>query len=174
MNYNKKFNKQLEEGEIGERVFASYIKTFKGFNIINFNTNIDYDILAELNNKEIKFEIKTDRYEFYKNIITNNMFIEVLCNDKVSGLSATKADIFVYFFPDYEMAYVIKVNDLRDLIRVGGFRRTSRSGDKGRVTGYLIDRHKNAEYFKIYNIKKLPVWNNTIVTDLYKDKKSNV
>lgn len=170
MNYNNKFNKQLEEGEIGERVFASYIKKFKGFNILNFNTNIDYDILTELNGKEIKFEIKTDRYEFYKKIITNNMFIEVNCNGKVSGLSATKADIFVYFFPDYEMAYVIKVNDLRNLIRENGFRRTTRSGDKGKVTGYLIDRHKNAEHFKIYNIQKLPIWNNTIVSSLYKEK----
>lgn len=162
MNFYEKFKTDLVGGELGERVFASYLQQTKGFDIISFNNDYKYDIKTEYLCKEITFEVKTDRYEFLKGVQTNNMFIEVSCNNKPSGISKTEADIFVYFLPDYEEAYLISVKKLKELLltRPELFRYTTQSGDGGKVKGYLINRYENKNLFKVYNIHKLKCWTN--------------
>jgi len=160
MNLYEKFKTDLVGGELGERVFASYLKQQKGFDIISFNDDYKWDIKTEYFCKEITFEVKTDRYEFLKGVKTDNMFIETSCNNKSSGISKTEADFFVYFFPDYEEAYLISVKRMRELLltRQDLFRYTTQSGDGGKVKGYLINRVDNRELFKVYNIPKLKCW----------------
>jgi hypothetical protein len=155
MNYSSKFYRDLKYGEIGEKIISSYLID-KGYNILNFNKDKDYDIKVEKNGIIKTLEIKTDRYEFFKNKKTNNMFIETECNGKKSGVKATKADYLIYFYPDYEVAYLISINNINELLRFGI--RSSFSGDGGKVVGYLFNRFEFGKYFKILNIPKDKIW----------------
>lgn len=159
-NLTEKFYSDLEDGELGERVFASYMVKKEGFELIKYNKDIDYDILMSKNGLEVMLEVKCDRYEHFKNVITDNIFIEVRCSNKPSGIMATKANIFVYFFPDQESAYLIKVDKLKELLntRPDIFRRAEQSGDDGRVIGYLINKKNYGYLFKILYIKKQKCW----------------
>lgn len=157
-NYNAKFKEDLKWGQIGERVIAKWLEKYKGFQTIDFGNDNKYDIEMKKDDKKVLLEVKTDRYEFFKKKITGNIFIETTCSEKLSGIHTTKSDIFVYFFPDLEEAFFIKVKDLKNLIKEYPFRRTNRSGDKGKVTGLLIDREEFRSHFRVEKIKKLPIW----------------
>lgn len=161
MNFTEKFYNDLEGGELGEKVFAYYMNQKNNYEIIKFNKDIKYDILMRKNGKDITFEIKTDRYEYLKGVVTDNIFVEVRCSNKPSGIMATEADIFVYFFPDQEEAYVIKCSELRTLLqtRPDLFRRAEQSGDGGRVIGYLINKRLHRSIFNICKIEKHKCWN---------------
>lgn len=155
MSSYDKFKKDLKIGEVGERLIAKYLNE-KGYKILGFNNDMDYDVLIEnKNGSKITLEIKCDRYELYKGI-TNNMFLEINCNGKKSGILGTKADYFIYFYPEWELAYMIKVKDVIELIRYGY--RTEMSGDDGKVTGVLINRFEFEDYFKIFSIKRDSIW----------------
>jgi hypothetical protein len=160
INYNEKFKNDLKWGELGEKVIAKWLETYKGFSgtIFNPNKNSDFDFSSSIKGKTVLFELKTDRWEYFKNKITNNIFIEVSCSDKLSGVHTTKSDIFVYFFPDLEEAYFIKTEDLKELIKTPGLKLTEQSGDKGKVKGILINRNIFKEHFNIENITKLKIW----------------
>lgn len=154
MNFNEKWLKDLEDGNNGEKNIARWLKQNKSHKIISFNDDNKYDILTEYNNKQITYEIKTDNWEFYHNRITNNIFIEVMCNSKLSGVMVSQADVFVYYFEKRNKAYFIKMSELKRLLKENPeyFHRTTKSGDGGKVTGYLINREKYSHLFKIYDI----------------------
>ena len=65
----------------------------------------------------------------------------------MSGLLGTKAVYFIYYFPDFEKAYMISVNKLKKMLREETylFRRSEMAGDGGRVVGYLLNRIDNEE-----------------------------
>lgn len=155
MNYKESWETSLAQGELGEVIIAEYLKE-KGYNILEFNKTIEWDIKIEKDGFIKTVEIKTDRYEYFTGKITNNIFLEQKCNGRKSGLLASTADYFIYFFPDYELAYLIKMSDCRELLHYGT--RRSLSGDKGKVTGVTINRFEFSDRFKIFNIKKSPLW----------------
>lgn len=159
-DYNAKFQEDLKWGELGEKVIAKWLEKYKGFTdtIYNPNKNNEYDFSSIIKGTTISYEVKTDRYEYFKKKKTGNIFIETTCSEKLSGIHTTKSDIFVYFFPDLEEAFFIKVKDLKNLIKEHPFRRTTKSGDKGKVTGLLIDREEFREYFTVEKIKKIAIW----------------
>lgn len=143
------FEKDKEKGEVGEKKVAEFLER-KGFKIISFNKDINYDIVVEKKNKLYRIEVKTDEWEFYHNKITNNMFIEVSCSGKRSGIVASNCDIFVYYFPRYDLLYMIKKKKLLEILLICGVRK-SFAGDGGRVVGYTINRKIYAEHFNIYD-----------------------
>jgi hypothetical protein len=162
--HNKWLN-DLNEGQKGERVIAEHIINKKDgeYEIVEFGNDHKYDFKLESKLKEtyIYFEVKTDRYEYFKDIHTGNLFIEVSCSGKPSGVSTTQADYFVYYFPDKELAYLIKVNDLKTLLLTEDHIRSTQSGDGGRVSGYLINRETWGHKFIILKIKKdTEIWTN--------------
>lgn len=168
MSNEKKFKKDLKTGIVGEKLIAKYMKE-KGYKIINYCINMDYDIMIEdKNGLRITLEVKTDRYELY-NGITNNMFLEVKCNGKRSGISGTKADIFVYFYPEHELAYFIRVDEVRKLANYG--RRTTMSGDGGLVTGYLINRFDYEHMFKVVKIERHHIWDKVYQAESEQNRK---
>lgn len=148
------FKLDLAKGEAGEVEVADFLKKM-GFEILNFNKNMDYDILAiqrrfasvigdrllhTIPNQQYTFEIKTDEWEHYHEKVTNNMFIEISCNGKPSGIAGSKSDFFIYYFPKHETLYAIERKKLiKELYSMGGIR-SSQSGDGGRVLGYLINK----------------------------------
>lgn len=158
MNGEKKWLRDLEEGEKGEKLFAMWMIE-RGWKFIEKGRDSKWDLILE-RKKKCAFELKTDRWEKF-NRETGNMFIEVYCKNKPSGISVTEADIFVYFFPEREELWFIKVDELKELIRDRGdlFNRSERSGDGGRVVGYLCKRDDMKENgFKVYKIKKSNLW----------------
>lgn len=158
-DYNEKFTSQLEGGNLGERVIAKWLETYKGFTTIAFGNNSEFDIKTEKEGRQVLLEIKTDRYEYFKKISTGNIFIETTCNGKLSGIHTTCADIFVYFFPDIEEAFFIKTKDLKELIKDPMLKRASLSGDKGKTTGILIKRNgDHRRFFNVEKIEKLSIW----------------
>lgn len=152
----KKFNSDLNQGELGEKVIAQFLET-KGFTILEFNKTMDFDLKVERSGVTTTIEIKTDRWEYFKDTITNNMFIETNCNGKLSGVMGTKADYFIYYYPDFEIMYLISIEDIRKLISEVGVLKTM-AGDGGRVTGYVINRRIHKDKFMTYKIKKSEVW----------------
>jgi len=160
-NWNKKWLGDLSEGQKGERVVANHFNKNFQLDNITYNDNSDYDFKGNKNNKEITFEVKTDRYEYFKGENTYNMFIEITCSGKPSGVLKSKADYFVYYYPDLEKLYIIPMGELRMLVMKEDIQLTSMSGDGGRTEGYLVNRNLWKNKFKVYDIKKdYTVWTN--------------
>lgn len=150
MNYNEKFNKDLNRGENGEKVIGDYFKS-KGWGIkYNPNKDGDYDLMIKKGDRIISLEIKTDKY--YLKRKTNNMVFEVSCNGKPSGINSTKADYYIYYFPAEKLFYLASINTIRDVIM---FCRTTMGGDKNLSKLYLVDRTEWAHKFKIIEMKEV-------------------
>lgn len=161
INYAQKFKKDLIDGNLGERTLVfNFIK--KGWKVISYNNDILYDFIIEKDGIQKSFEVKTDRYEYFKGYKTGNIFIEVRCNGKPSGLQATIADYMAFFFPDDEECFLIETEKLKEILntQTNLFIRKDRSGDEGKVVGYTINRHENRHLFTILNIPKHKFWKN--------------
>ena len=149
-----KFIKDLEKGEKGEVKVATSILQKNGFTIVKYNKNNEYDIMVQKNDKTYLIEVKTDEYEYYHNTTTNNMYFEIKCNGKASGLMSTKSDYIFYYFPKHGLVYMIGTAELRLIIHtIGGI--NYGAGDGGRVVGYLVNRLDEdvVKHFKIYKIE---------------------
>jgi hypothetical protein len=151
---NEKWLNDLSEGQKGERVVANHFNKNFGLDDISYNDNSEYDFKGNKDGRTLYFEVKTDRYEYFKGINTYNMFIEITCSGKPSGILTSKSDYFVYYYPDLEKLYIIPMDELRMLCIKENIELTSMSGDGGRTEGYLVHRNLWKEKFKIYNIKK--------------------
>lgn len=155
-----KFRSDLNQGNIGEKIVASWLMKYKNMKLIKFNDNNLYDILMEKENgSSLTLEVKTDRWEFF-NYETGNIFIETRCNNKPSGVWSSIADVYCFYFPDYGELYFISTTELKDLLlnRQDLFIRKTLSGDGAKVSGFVINRYKNKDLFKLYNIPKLKIW----------------
>lgn len=155
MDLAKKFRDDLSQGNIGERIIAKWLKS-KGYNILSFNDNMDWDIMVEKDGFKKTIEIKTDRWEYFNDKITDNMFLETRCNGKNSGILGSKADYFIYFYPDHELVYLIRMDEIRKIAQYGC--RKAYCADGNKVIGWTINRFEFAHYFKIFNLKKDKVW----------------
>ena len=150
-----KWLSDLKEGQKGERVIADYICEKRNYGVVEFRDDSQYDFKLSSDTKStITFEVKTDRWEHFKKCKTWNMFIELNCNGKDSGIVASKADYFVYYFPDHEIAYIIGRDNLLKLIEENEFQVSTQAGDGGRVTGVLIHRNLHKKSFHTIKIEK--------------------
>lgn len=155
----KKWKQDLSQGQTGERVIAKHFEDNYSLTEILFNDDYKFDISGKRGDEIITFEVKTDRYEFMKEIKTYNMFIEISCNGKPSGISNSKADHFVYYYPDFEEAFIIPMAKLRVLIMMEELKLTEQSGDGGKVNGYLIHRNLYRHHFNVIKItKNTEIW----------------
>lgn len=140
----KKFNKSMTQGQRGELIIATFLDT-KGYKIITLNKSKSvsdlrkWDIKAELNKEIFLFEVKTDMWEYYNNKTTDNMFLEYKCGGKPSGIEATDADYYIYYYPHLEKAYIMEVGPLKDWLLTKKEYITS-GGDSNAAWGYLIKR----------------------------------
>jgi len=153
-NYQEKWLSDLSEGQKGERIVAEFLSNRFGLEDVSYNNDSDYDFKGRKDDREVLFEVKTDRYEYFKGETTYNMFIEITCSGKPSGILTSKADTFIYFYPDLEKMYIIPMSELRMLCIKEDIKLTSMSGDGGRTEGYLVHRNLWKDKFKVYNIKK--------------------
>lgn len=146
------FNKDLNEGEEGENLVIEHLKKF-GSTLIHKNYDNRYDALIERNGKKIKYEIKTDFF-CKPTWDTGNIFAEIECRGKKSGIMVTEAEWFVTYYKHLNEIWYIKTKNLIQLIennkQVLFFK--DNSGDKGSATkGWLIPRWKFKNDFLVYN-----------------------
>jgi len=151
MSLKDKFEKDLEQGNRGEKIIMMYLFC-QGMKFVSFNDDYKYDIkmFSEKRNEEVLFEVKTDVYPND----TGNLAIEIRYKGKPSGISHTKADWFVYWYRDisFNNVWMIKVDDLKSLIKKSNFRIVN-GGDGNQSQLVLIPRKEYKKYFKIDTIK---------------------
>lgn len=145
------FKKDIHLGEEGEKVVIKDLKNL-GFKFIRDNKNIDFDLLVEKDGKRHTFEVKTDDLCTPKSD-TGNMFIEIECRGKPSGIAATKAKKFAYYYKHFGEIWYISIKDLTELIKNNNFKVVKNSGDTGSNTvGILIPRYKFKKHFTVRKV----------------------
>jgi hypothetical protein len=159
IDYNKKFVEQLQQGNKGEVIVAKWLEKYKGLKTLEFNNTIDYDIKMTDYFFEETYEVKCDRWEYWKKIKTGNMFFETRSGNKPSGIWATKADFYCYYYPDFGELWFIETNKLKELCktRPDVCIRKADAGDNSKIKGFTINRYKWKELFEHYNIN-IEIW----------------
>lgn len=132
------FKTTLEWGKEIERAFVSkMLQRCKDIEHIDFAPNEqfkDWDVKLIWNWKEKTYEIKRD----YKSQETWNLALEVRCNNKPSGIFASKADYIVLCLNEWEFYYQ---NRWELLYRLDYFdKKVVKWGDGDRAEMYLINK----------------------------------
>lgn len=143
-----KFQTDLLFGLYYEKIAIKYLLPYDRFKISEGNFK-DYDIRTykkiDTKNLYTYYEVKSDKIG-YK---TGNICIEIKCNGKPSGLSATKADYWIYFVIHKNMktydVYRIKTKRLK---RLCDGKRVFCGGDSGTSEFHLL-KIKDIEKYKI-------------------------
>jgi hypothetical protein len=147
-NYN--FKQDIVEGEEGEKIVLMDLESL-GAILISDNKDNKYDMVVSRNGRHITYEIKTDVF-CTKERDTGNMFLEIECRGKKSGVMVTTADWFVTYYKHLNEIWYIKTKNLLDLINKEQLHLVANSGDTGSNTkGYLLPR---AKYQKNFIIRK--------------------
>lgn len=145
------FKKDIAKGEEGEDVVINYMQEL-GFKFLEKCKDNRYDFSMSYNGVAYTYELKTDMYCSPEND-TGNLVVEIECRGKGSGLSVTKADYFVTYFPHLGEIWNIGTQNLKLLIDEAGIKLKEGKGDPGSNTKfYLIKRNKYKPHFKVHKI----------------------
>ena len=126
------FRQDLRAGHRTEKYFAEKLKEM-GYTNIKFNDAYsikklkEYDLSADVDGVTLTFEVKGDTVGQR----TGNAFIEFRGrNDFPTGISTTKADVFVYVVGDY--IYCIPTQELKDIMKAnkGKYRIVAQGRDR--------------------------------------------
>jgi len=114
---------QETEKEVAEVLIRQY-----NAEILGFNDDYKYDILARIKGKEFKIEVKED----FMCGDTGNAAVEFSCRGKPSGIQTTEADYYIYkMHKEDGIKYTIhKVEAIKKMIDNGLFFRIVNGGDK--------------------------------------------
>jgi hypothetical protein len=146
------FNKDIETGQSGENVVAEHICDMLGAKLIDTNNDNKFDFMIAKDDIRKTYEVKTDEY-CKPGSDNGNLFVEIECRGKDSGLTVTQADWFVFYLPYRKQIWYIESDKLRELIKDNEFRKTKNSGDANSNTiGYLIPRRKFKKHFRVYEL----------------------
>lgn len=137
---NQLFKQKLFIGHSFEKVYAKYMNQTYGITCNlqepNYENLSDHqpgaDITFDNNGKLYVVEIKCD----IQHGLTGNLFIEMMSNNKPSGLQKTDANLYIFFSPIMEKMYIIKTDKLNKIVKnkylvSGGYNHLSK--------GYLIN-----------------------------------
>lgn len=147
---NEVFLKDLSKGKKGEMIIKNYLVEKQKMLFISENDDIRYDLLMlDDRGRLIKYEIKTDEFATFQ-FETGNLFIEFQCSGKPSGVFASEADYYVYFFPQERKAYFTSKEKL--LKNKHLFHISYNCGGNGTVKGFIVDRQDFSYLFTIVDI----------------------
>lgn len=143
------FKKDFIAGTQAEELVKNFLIA-QGYKYKSTNNTIEYDLLMSLNDKDFKFEIKSD----FMAESTGNIAIEEECRGKESGIQVWNCDYVVYLIPQKSVIGFIKLDTLRTLVSELKRKRIGRThkvgGDEGSNTvNYLMPYHLFEKNFKI-------------------------
>ena len=131
-NYN--FQKDLLLGKEVEKEALEKLKKWLKIKSVVFNTDYKYDFLVELENSSRTYEVKTDLMCGQ----TGNTVVEYESRGKLSGISTTEADFWIYKFDDG--FYQIPTKKLKEVIKEQLYFREVNGGDRGSNTKMYLFR----------------------------------
>ena len=148
------WRKDLAWGERWERVIGLYL-FFNGVSEMTYNNDSRYDIKGVYKSNVTKFEIKSDRY---KN--TGNMALEIYDNGKLSGISVSEADVFIYNYTNISELYVylffIPLVELKKVLKDNESKlNIIKGGDNKETSIILLPMAEYKEYFKVVKLPKV-------------------
>jgi len=148
------WRKDLAWGERWERVIGLYL-FFNGVSEMTYNNDSRYDIKGVYKSNVTKFEIKSDRY---KN--TGNMALEIYDNGKLSGISVSEADVFIYNYTNISELYVylffIPLSELKKVLKDNeSTLRIIKGGDDKEASIILLPMAEYKKYFKVVKLPKV-------------------
>lgn len=148
------WKKDLAWGERWERVIGLYL-FFNGVSEMTYNNDSRYDIKGVYKSNVTKFEIKSDRY---KN--TGNMALEIYDNGKLSGISVSEADVFIYNYTNISELYVylffIPLVELKKVLKDNESKlNIIKGGDDKEASIILLPMAEYKEYFKVVKLPKV-------------------
>lgn len=108
------FKKTLESGEWAEEIVAHYL-VHKGYEILHFWKDSEYDILVQKGNRVMKIEVKLDQ-----TAIRNTINIEYESSRKPSGISVTEADYYFCLQPMIDELLIMGVDEIKETIETKG------------------------------------------------------
>jgi hypothetical protein len=156
------FSYSLKAGSEGEIKVAKFLREYFGRKILHFNDNSDYDIMTKKRNGKETIEVKTE-YLLTSIKDTGNMAIEHQeqigkGESKDSGIKVTNADIWCQLLINYDEAWFIPVEKLKELIenlkKSGDIYLSYGDASKNNPTNnFLINRKLAFSHFEVYNIK---------------------
>ena len=133
---NYDFNKDILIGEQGEQTIIEDLISMGGIYESNNKTNT-HDLIINYKGRNITYECKTDIFDD-----TGNMFIEMKCRNKDSGIAVTKAEWFVTYFKRLNEIWYIKTDKLKEILNTHEHRYIKNVGDKNSKTeGYLLNKN---------------------------------
>ena len=149
-HYN--FKNDLVEGNKGENVVIEHLKKLGG-TLVSTNNDNRYDALINRNGGGIKYEIKTDvlckpSYD------TGNIYVEIECRGKCSGIMVTEAKWFVTYFKHLNEIWYIKSLDMINLINVNEknlFKKENSGDHNSNTKGWLIPKWKFYKEFLVFD-----------------------
>ena len=126
----EKFVKDLETGKVYEKKALELIQKKYPKAFIQDGYFLEWDIyIPEL---DMGVEVKSDAQ--YKK--TGNFYVEYECNDKPSGIAATKAK---YYYIYLDKLYILKTEDLKDKCRKYlNTKKDKKGGDNMASKGIII------------------------------------
>ncbi|HCW07145.1 MAG TPA: hypothetical protein DGG95_07260 [Cytophagales bacterium] len=90
---NYDFNKDLPIAKKTEREVGQLMQSkYTGFKVLKYGDDNRFDILASFQNKTMTFEVKED----FTHAKTGNVGLEFSCRGKLSGISVSKAEYYIY------------------------------------------------------------------------------
>lgn len=156
----EKFYKDLREAQVAEKEIGEFLKRINPLiKSVEYNDDKKWDIKTiDFADKSTTFEIKTDNYEKYKGY-TGNMMIETLYRGNPSGIMATEADYFIYYYQHMDQIWVIKTKDLKEYLnelKKNHYEvpcEMCSMGDDNLAWGFKLKRDEIVDKFLIFSYK---------------------
>lgn len=146
---NYDFGKDLPIARKTEKQVAEYLVEKAGMKFIKDNDDNKYDLLMAMGEKEITIEVKED----FSCERTGNVGVEYHCRGKPSGISVSKADLYLYKVHEpsgRKGLYIIKTPSLKKMcFEDQAWFREVNGGDPGSNSlNYLFKLDVFKKYFK--------------------------
>ncbi len=134
----QQFTEDLKIAQTTETELSRLLSSKTTFKVHSYNDDYRYDtLLVDSKGKYIKLEIKED----FGCTKTGNVALEFSCRGKDSGITTTEAHMYLYKIHTRKgiINALMKVSDIKELIRSKQYHRAVNGGDPGSNTmNYLF------------------------------------
>ena len=154
MTMIRQWRGDLKWGEKWERIIGLYLY-LNGISDIEYNNDSRFDIKGFKGSTPISFEVKSDKYRN-----TGNMALEISDAGKLSGISISEADMFIYNYTNISDKFVfwffIPLIELKQLLKDEfDSLRIINGGDNKESVMVLLPMAQYKKHFKVVNIPKI-------------------